>query len=224
MANQEDVDRIVDRANQTEDVAQLKAYAQELRDISAQMAQAYASSTDSAMQADIAQIRDSAEYGAEEVGARARQLEIDQMDPNYEQRKAEREQHAAEQKAREQQEAAEARQEPGELLHPLGGGEGGEGGGLGGMLGGLFGGGGGGAAGGAQGQAAPVGQTAAPGAAPAGVACPSCGQMVEGSPKFCPHCGSSMPAPAPASVPCASCGQPIEGSPKFCPNCGAPTA
>ena len=46
--------------------------------------------------------------------------------------------------------------------------------------------------------------------------CPNCGQAVEGTPNFCPHCGKSMPRVRT----CPQCGNPIEGDPNFCPNCG----
>ncbi|MBI4261581.1 MAG: hypothetical protein HY658_13560, partial [Actinobacteria bacterium] len=128
MATQEDIDRITELAQETEDVAQLKAYAQELRDLSASMAQAFARTEDQAMRDDIAAIRDSAEYAAEEVAARARQLEIDQMDPNYEARKADRARHEAERQAREQQEAQEGLKKLGGFLEGLTGGGGGAGG------------------------------------------------------------------------------------------------
>ncbi len=198
MATQEDIDRITTMAQDTEDVAQLKQYRQELVDIAASMAQAYARTSDSGLQQDIAAIRESAEYAAEEIGGRARQLEIDQMDPNYEKRKAERAAFEAQQQARQQEEAKDAMKQLGGLGGLLGG------------LGGMFGGGQG-----QQEQATPQPPTTQPSTT---TACSSCGQPIEGSPKFCPNCG------APTQATCGSCGQPIEGSPKFCPNCGAPRA
>jgi len=46
--------------------------------------------------------------------------------------------------------------------------------------------------------------------------CPSCGERVDGNPKFCPHCGNQMKS----GKKCPGCGCAIEGNPKFCPECG----
>src|SRR6266545_1836233 len=89
MATQEDIDRIAQMAERTEDVAQLRQYRQELLSIAANMATVIAQTSDSGVQEHAGEIKQSAEYGADEIGERARQLEIDQMDPDYERRKAE---------------------------------------------------------------------------------------------------------------------------------------
>lgn len=47
--------------------------------------------------------------------------------------------------------------------------------------------------------------------------CSSCGERVDGNPKFCPHCGSQMKS----GNKCSGCGCAIEDNPKFCPECGA---
>jgi rubrerythrin len=206
MANQEDVDHIVSMAEQTEDVEQLKKHQQELMDIAATMDRIASSSTDQELRDDALAIKESAEYSAQDIGQRARQLQIDQMDPNYERRKAERAAFEQQQKEREAREAQEGLSKLSGFFGGLMGGGSGGGGGAGG-LGALFG-------GGAQ-QAQPAAGGAA---APAAMACASCGRPIEGSPKFCPNCGAATQRS------CKSCGQPIEGSPKFCPNCGTPTA
>src|SRR5690242_15395749 len=105
MATQQDIDRITSMAERTEDVAQLKSYRQELLDIASSMATVVAKSTDSGVQEQASQLRDSAQYAAEELRERTQQLEIDQMDPNYEQRKAERAQYAQQEQARQAEEA-----------------------------------------------------------------------------------------------------------------------
>src|SRR5437762_9815425 len=105
MATQEDIDRITAMAGRTEDVAQLKQHRQELLEIAANMANVVAQTTDTGMQQHAAEIRESAEYAAEEIGQRARQLEIDQMDPDYEKHKAEREEYAKQEQARQAEEA-----------------------------------------------------------------------------------------------------------------------
>ena len=146
MATQEDIDRITSLAENTEDVAQLKAYRQELLDIAASMAAVVAKSTDSGVQQHAAEIRDSAQYAAEDLRERTQQLEVDQLDPNYEQRKAQRAEYEKMEQARQAEEAKQGMAQLQGLLGGLGGGggqAGGGGGGLGGLLGGLFGGGGG---------------------------------------------------------------------------------
>src|SRR5436309_8762238 len=105
MATQEDVDRISQMAERTEDVTQLKGYRQELLAIAANMANVIAQTTDTGMQQHAAEIREAAEYAADEVGQRSRQLEIDQMDPDYERRKAERAQSEQQEQLRQAEEA-----------------------------------------------------------------------------------------------------------------------
>ncbi|MFL5799830.1 MAG: zinc ribbon domain-containing protein [Actinomycetota bacterium] len=244
MATQEDVDRIASMAQRTQDVAQLRQHRQELLDIAASMAQVVAKTSDSGLQQQAAEIRDSAESAAEEILGRARQLELDQMDPDYERRKAEREQFAQQEQQRQAQEAQEGMKQLQGLFGGGGGGGGGAAGagGLGGLLGGLFGGRG----------AQPEQQAAEPGPAPAAetppvpapqpppsptpqpppipapqpggdgatASCKNCHAQVKAGAKFCPECGTANPT----VNACASCGQALEGSPKFCPNCGAPTA
>src|SRR6266540_1368255 len=141
MASQEDVDRISAMASETEDVVKLKEYRQELADIAATMQRIFDGSNDPEMREEVAQIKESAEYEAEEISRRARQLEIDQMDPDYERRKAEREAFEAERKQKEQQEAQAGLKQLSGLLGGLMGGKGGgeEGGGGLGALGGMFG-------------------------------------------------------------------------------------
>jgi len=246
MATQADIDRITSMAEQTEDVPQLKAYRQELLDIAASMAAVVAKSTDSGVQQQASEIRDSAQYAAEELLGRTQQLEIDQMDPDYEKRKAQRAEYEQMEQARQAEEAKQGMAQLQGLLGGLGGGGGpgggGSGGGLGGLLGGLFGGGGG--------QVAPQEQAADPaaetppipppqpppsptpeppplpvptpgGGADAGMApCKNCSAQVKVGAKFCPECGTQNPT----VNACASCGQALDGSPKFCPNCGTPTA
>jgi len=247
MATQEDIDRITQLAEHTEDLAQLKGYRQELLSIAANMANVIAQTSDSGVQEQAGEIKQSAEYGADEIGARARQLEIDQMDPDYERRKGERAAFAEQEQQRQAQEAQEGMKKLQGLLGGLGGGGGAAGGaGLGGLLGGLFGGKGG------Q-QEAEAGTGTAPGAArsetppvpppqpppsptpqpppipapqPGGsgavatMACKSCGAQVKVGAKFCPECGTQNPT----VNACTGCGQTLEGTPKFCPNCGTPTA
>ncbi len=245
MASQEDVDRISAMASETEDVVKLKEYRQELADIAATMQRIFDGSNDPEMREEVAQIKESAEYEAEEISRRARQLEIDQMDPDYERRKAEREAFEAGRKQKEQQDAQAGLKQLSGLLGGLMGGKGGgeEGGGGLGALGGMFGMGGQQAGQGqndqeaapAEGAATPAPEVPGGGAreVPAGAStsaaapvasapatvtkCRSCGQPIEGSPKFCPNCGT------PTQMKCSSCGTPIEGTPKFCPECGTPT-
>ncbi len=249
MATQEDIDRLTSMAEHTEDVAQLKAYRQQLLDIASSMATVVAKSTDSGIQQQASEIRDSAQNAAEGLRERTQQLEIDQMDPNYEQRKAGRAEYAKMEQARQAEEAKQGMAQLQGLLGGLGGGgQGGGGGAFGGLLGGLFGG------GGQQQQQAPA-ATELPAPAPAaaaetppipppqpppsptpepsptpmptpggpanaGMACRSCHAQVKAGAKFCPECGTANPT----VNACASCGQALEGSPKFCPNCGTPTA
>ncbi len=248
MATQEDIDRIAQMAERTEDVAQLRQYRQELLSIAANMATVIAQTSDSGVQEHAGEIKQSAEYGADEIGERARQLEIDQMDPDYERRKAERATFAEHEEQRQAQEAREGMKKLQGLLGGLGGGggAGGGGAGLGGLLGGLFG-----SKGGQQEAEAAAGTV--PGAAPsetppipppqpppsptpqpppipapqpggngaaATMACKSCGAQVKVEAKFCPECGTQNPT----VNACKGCGHTLEGSPKFCPECGTPTA
>jgi RNA polymerase subunit RPABC4/transcription elongation factor Spt4 len=241
MATQEDIDRITSMAEKTEDVPQLKTYRQELLNIAASMANVVAQSTDSGVQQHASEMSDSAQYAAEGLRQRTQQLEIDQMDPDYERRKAERAEFAQQEQARQAEEAKQGMAQLQGLLGGLGGGgqgAAGGGGGLGGILGGLFGGGGGQQT---QEQAAteaetppvpppqpPPSPTPEPPPIPvpqpsgdAGMAsCKNCHAQVKAGAKFCPECGTQNPTVSA----CASCGQALDGSPKFCPNCGAPTA
>src|SRR6266508_3021393 len=141
MAPQENIDRIAQMAERTEDVAQLRQYRQELLSIAANMATVIAQTSDSGVQEHAGEIKQSAEYGADEIGERARQLEIDQMDPDYERQKDERATFAEHEEQRQAQEAREGMKKLQGLLGGLGGGggAGGGGAGLGGLLGGLFG-------------------------------------------------------------------------------------
>jgi RNA polymerase subunit RPABC4/transcription elongation factor Spt4 len=230
MATQEDVDRISQMAERTEDVAQLKQYRQELLSIAANMANVIAQTTDTGVQEHAAGIRESAEFAAEEVGQRTRQLEIDQMDPDYERRKAERAQYEQQEQQRQAQEAREGLKQ----LQGLFGGGASGGGGLGGMLGGLFGGGQAPADTPDPGAESPPVPPPQPPPSPtpepptpvpqpgdgAMASCRNCHAPVKADAKFCPECGTQNPT----VNACGSCGQALEGSPKFCPNCGAPTA
>ena len=218
MATQEDIDRITSMAERTEDVAQLKAYRQQLLDIAASMAAVVAKSTDSGVQQQASEIRDSAQYAAEGLRERTTQLEIDQMDPNYEQRKAERAQYAQQEQARQADEAKQGMAQLQGLLGGLGGGGQGGGGGLGGLLGGLFG-------GGQQQQAAAPAE--APAAAPAGAPAAETPPVPAPQP---PPSPTPQPPPAPAPQPggpadagmasCKSCHAQVKVGAKFCPECG----
>ncbi len=63
-----------------------------------------------------------------------------------------------------------------------------------------------------------------------GAPCPTCGNPIAASDRFCASCGTDLTAarvaaPAPASGPqCAACGQPTQPGDRFCGNCGQPLA
>src|SRR5262245_15995168 len=202
MATQEDIDRITSMAERTDDLAQLKAYRQELLDIAASMLTVLTTSTDSGVQQQATQLRDSAQYAAEQLRERTQQLEIDQMDPNYEQRKAERAQYAQQEQARQMEEAKQGMAQLQGLLGGLGGGGGQGGGGLGGLLGGQLGG-----VGGAQ--AARAEAAAQPAAAPAE------------SPPIPPPQPPPSPTPEPPPTPMPTPGGPADAGMAACKSCHA---
>ncbi len=49
------------------------------------------------------------------------------------------------------------------------------------------------------------------------VNCAHCGNAMQQTAKFCPHCGKPS---GPATTPCVKCGEAIAESAKFCPHCG----
>ena len=67
----------------------------------------------------------------------------------------------------------------------------------------------------ASGQSTPeTPAPATPAQADVSAKCPSCGNVVPASAKFCPECGHAL------NRCCPKCGTPIQGTPKFCPECG----
>jgi len=58
-----------------------------------------------------------------------------------------------------------------------------------------------------------------------GIACASCGTMLQPHQKFCPNCGAPAPSPPPVAAPetkfCTSCGAKLPAGAGFCGSCGA---
>ena len=219
MANQDDIQALATEAAQTEDVARLRQIRDELLNIAQSMSQAALRSEDATVRTMATELRDSAQNEAEEVRQRAAQLEIDQMDPQYEARRAAR-------VAAKEAEDQKGREMVGGFMKTLmgEGGGGGGGGGLGKLLGGLM---------GSKDETAAHVPTApdapeaappapspapSPGVAP-GTACSSCGAALTPGAKFCPECGAKA---GPAM--CTGCGAELPPTGRFCPSCGAPRA
>jgi RNA polymerase subunit RPABC4/transcription elongation factor Spt4 len=58
-----------------------------------------------------------------------------------------------------------------------------------------------------------------------GIACQSCGTLMQPNQKFCPNCGALAPSPPPATTSeskfCTNCGAKLSAGVRFCGNCGA---
>ena len=217
MATEADIDRISAEAGSTEDVARLKALHRELIDLAAGWNQAAGATTDATLRDMATEWRDRAVYEAEEIKRRTAQLELDQMDPQYEARKAQRD-------AAKRAEEDKGKQMLGGLMRGLLGGSGDAGASN--PLGSLLGLGGQPEAASAApaphpGAQPPGGPGAAPaaaqGAPPAGATtCRACGAGVAQGAKFCGECGAKS-----GPVTCAGCGVELAPTGKFCMECGA---
>src|SRR5687768_1280295 len=199
MANQDDIDTLVAEANQIDNLPRLKEIRDELLDIAQTMNQAALRSEDPTVRTMATELRDSAQYQAEDVRQRAAQIELDQMDPNYEARKQAK---LAAQRAEEDK----GKEMLGGFMKTIMGGGGQEGGNpLGSLLGGLMGNKDEPAAAAPAPVAPPAPSPAPPPAtaAPAAAAgaCASCGGALLPGAKFCPNCGAKA---GPAM--CTGCG------------------
>ena len=180
-------------ALQRRDLAGAKAALEELRQLEETFAQMRGKVSDPDQRQQVEDLEGSARGELEGFRSRVSQLEIDMLDPNYEQRARARDDEKASREAAEKAKAAQFLQNLGGPFAALAG------------LANL---------GKPQPQApAPPQAPAAPGAADE-VPCASCASMNPRRAKFCMECGK------PTARRCSACNAEL-GKAKFCPECGA---
>jgi len=194
MANQQDIDQTARRcrdALKSRDLAASKKALEDLGALSAMFSQMKAKLVGD-QQAMVEELRASCEGVIGDLKPKVSAMEIDMMDPDYEQRSKARDQEKAAREAAERAKAAQVLQGLGGPFAALAG------------LANL---------GGARSE--PTTQpAAAPAAAPGDdVSCGSCGTANPRRAKFCMECGKPM------ARKCSQCGADL-GKAKFCPECG----
>jgi RNA polymerase subunit RPABC4/transcription elongation factor Spt4 len=196
---QDELSEILSATQESDDLEQLAGFQKRCEVILASVSKTLLAEQDAELREHLQAIEEQAKDTLHAVKQRLAEVKIARMDPEYEQRKAQKQR---EQELKKQRELQQAQQ----LLSQ---------GGLGGLLGGIF--------GGAVGvPAAPTGGagTAAPSStaavSPAAVKCAQCGTELKPGAKFCPECGT----PVPREKHCANCGAKLVPTAKFCPECG----
>jgi len=199
---QDELSDILSKAEGSDDLEQLAGFQKRGEAILANASKTLASEQDSELREHLQGIEEQAKETLRAVKQRLAEVKITRMDPEYEQRKAQKLREEELKKQREMQQAQQFLSQ----------------GGLGGLLGGIFGGAAGvpGAppGGGGAGTAAPSLATAA--VTPAALKCDQCGSELKPGAKFCPECGT----PVPRERHCTNCGAKLAPAAKFCPECG----
>jgi rubrerythrin len=199
---QDELSDILSKAEGSDDQEQLAGFQKRSEAILANASKTLASEQDPELREHLQGIEEQAKETLRAVKQRLAEVKITRMDPEYEQRKAQK---LREEELRKQREMQQAQQ----FLSQ---------GGLGGLLGGIFG-------GAVGGPGAPPGgggaSTAAPSSSPAAVTpvvlkCGQCGSELKPGAKFCPECGT----PVPRERHCTNCGAKLAPAAKFCPECG----
>lgn len=165
MALQDELNEIVSQAEESDDLEQLTQFQKRSEAILANASKTLASEQDAVQREHLQQIEEQAKETLRTVKQRLAEVKIARLDPEYEQRKAEK---ARAEQLKKQKEMEQAQQ----FLSQ---------GGLGGLLGGIFGAAAGGAAAGVPAPAA------------AAVKCAQCGTELKPNAKFCPECGTPVP-------------------------------
>ena len=201
MSLQDELSEILSATQESDDLEQLAGFQKRCEVILANVSRTLMGEQDAELREHLQAIEEQAKDTLHAVKQRLAEVKIARMDPEYEQRKAQKQREEELKKQRELQQAQQ-------LLSQ---------GGLGGLLGGIFGGAVGvpAAAAGGGGAAATASSSAAA-ASPAAVKCAQCGTELKPSAKFCPECGT----PIPREKHCANCGAKLAPIAKFCPECG----
>ena len=211
MSLNDELNQIASDAAKSDDVTQLSEYQKRCEVILANVTTTLAAEQDEELRSHLTEVKQTTEDTLREVKQRLADVKVARLDPQYEQRKAQK-QREAELKKQQDQERAQQFLAQGGLGKVFGG-----------MFGGLAG------AGAAQPgrSAAGVGQgstfaqpapsaNAAPAGVPAATKCGQCGAELKDGVKFCGECGT----PVPRERHCTNCGAKLAPEVKFCGECG----
>ena len=211
MSLNDELNQIASDAAKSDDVTQLSEYQKRCEVILANVTTTLAAEQDEELRSHLTEVKQTAENTLREVKQRLADVKVARLDPQYEQRKAQK-QREAELKKQQDQERAQ------QFLA-----QGGFGKVFGGMFGGLAGAGAtpGGVPAASAGQGSAVAQpaplaSAAPTGVPAATKCGRCGAELKAGVKFCGECG----APVPRERHCTNCGAKLAPEVKFCGECG----
>jgi hypothetical protein len=211
MSLNDELNQIASDAAKSDDVSQLSDYQKRCEVILANVTTTLAAEQDEELRSHLTEVKETAESTLHEVKQRLADVKVARLDPQYEQRKAQK-QREAELKKQQDQERAQ------QFLAQ---------GGLGKVFGGMFGGlaGAGAAQPGGPATGAGPGSTvvqpassasAAPAGIPAATKCGQCGAEIKAGVKFCGECGT----PVPHERHCTNCGAKLAAEVKFCGECG----
>ena len=211
MSLNDELNQIASDAAKSDDVTQLSEYQKRCEVILANVTTTLVAERDEALRNHLTEVKQTAEDTLREVKQRLADVKVARLDPQYEQRKAQK-QREAELKKQQDQERAQQFLAQGGLGKVFGG-----------MLGGLAGAGAtpGGVPAASAGQGSAVAQpaplvSAAPTGVPAATKCGQCGAELKAGVKFCGECG----APVPRERHCTNCGAKLAPEVKFCGECG----
>ncbi len=193
MGLQEELNEIGDQTNESDDPEELGRFQKRCETILANVSRSMVTEQDAGLRGHLQGVEEQAQETLQAVKQRLAEVRIERMDPEFEERKAQK---LRDEESKKQAEMEKARQ----FL---------SGGGLGDLLGGLLG-----SASGAKPAGAGKSSSAA---APAARSCAECGSELKAGAKFCPECGAQVTQ----ERRCAACGIPLTPAVKFCPDCGA---
>ena len=211
MSLNDELNQIASDAAKSDDVSQLSDYQKRSEVILANVTTTLAAEQDEELRSHLTEVKQTTEDTLREVKQRLADVKVARLDPQYEQRKAQK-QREAELKKQQDQERAQ------QFLAQ---------GGLGNVFGGMFGGLASAEAAQPGGPAASAGQgstvaqpaasaSAAPAGVPAATKCGQCGAELKTGVKFCGECGT----PVPRERHCTNCGAKLAPEVKFCGECG----
>lgn len=200
MSLQDELSEIASKTEECDDLEVLTQYQKRCEVILTNVTKTLAAEQDPELREHLQEIEAQAKETQRTLKQRLAEVKIARLDPDYEQRKAQKQR---EEQSKRRQEMEDAQK----LLSQTG---------LGGVLGGIFG-----AAVGASVPAPAGGEAAGPAsdttAAPAVLKCAQCGAELKPGARFCPECGT----PVPREKHCTNCGVKLAPGVKFCPECGS---
>ena len=178
MSLQDELNEISTKTEECDDLEELTQFQKRCEAILTNVSKTVATEQDAELRQHLEEVGEQAKETLRTVKQRLADVKIARMDPEYEQRKA--------QKQREEQLKKQKGLEEAQKFISQGG--------LGNLLGGLFGAAAGAASApkGSGGSAAPSSSSAGSASAPAAVQCAQCGAELKPNAKFCPECGTKQ--------------------------------